>query len=416
MKELGKNVKRMLMGLLLVFVPFELISQRTSFERQRKAQIALLENGKYNEMETKNRWYSWETRTTQGYNILMIMEQEMLLLLKQEYERLLPLIKLHEEELFRSRNNRTYLIGYRFQRAPFEYAEKSYHDEFNQSMINHLKHNEQKIINEIKAAKLIEEDEYFLIYFLHLNMYYGDVCMEYFEDKMLASAHALAEKFPSSKYLPFIKKYSRYKKATANWGRDISYIVGGFSTPVNGNYGDHFSTSGNFLGIGYGMNFRNVFAKFEISFSETKVHTPLFEGYKHLWNKTFGGSATRFYLGYSFHFNDVVTLSPFVGYDNRRTSGKIELLTNTSVQKYLEHNQNSLMLGLNIDLNAINDFRCSGDRVRRVYHRFQLGVSSVNVPFGSKHLSSNMFFMQYSFGFNRQRETRFRALPSYVYD
>ncbi len=416
MKELGKNIKRMLMGLLLVFAPFEILSQRSSFERQRKAQIALLERGKYNEVKAKNEWYSWQTRTTQGYNILMITEQEMLLLLRKDYERLLHLIKVHEEELFRSRNNRTYLIGYRFQRPPFEYAEQSFHDEFNRTMINHLKHNEQKIVDEIKAADLPEEDEYFLIYFLHLNMYYGDVCMEYFEDKMLASAHALAEKYPSSKYLPFIKKYSRYKKATANWGRDISYIVAGFSTPVNGNAGDYFATSANFAGMGYGMNFRNVFAKFEISFSETKVRNNIFDDYKHLNNNAFQGFATRYYLGYSFHLNDVVTLSPFIGYDNRRTSGKIELLTDTTVQKSLEHNENSLMFGLNIDLNAINDFRCLGDRVRRVYHRFQLGVSSVNVPFGSKHLSSNMFFMQYSFGFHRQRETRFRALPSYVYD
>jgi hypothetical protein len=414
MKNLGNSLKRFFVGLLFTFIPLEALSQKYSFERQRQKQIQLIKDQKYEEVEFSNRWYSWTSKKVIEYNLLLVMEQEIMMLLKQDYEELLTAIMDHELDLFRSRNNRTYLIGFRFQSKPYEYAEKSFGDEFNQTLLSHLNFQSENIIRNIQNSNLTEEERLFLIYFMHLNIYYGDKCSGHFEKNMLEAARIFSEKFPSSKYLRLIRKYSKYYKSGANWGTDFSFILGGFSAPVSGNGGEYFQPTANFLGLGYGLNYKNAFIKYELSFSETKMKQSLFDGYKHLNNNAFKGRSSRFYVGYSFHVNELVTLSPFVGFDTRRTKGEIELIDNNSVKHGLEHHQNSLMFGLNIDLGD-NIYRCDGTRANRIYQRFQLGVSSIDVPFGSKLLSSKMFFMQYSFGFHNQRETRLRALPDYMY-
>lgn len=414
MKNIGKNLKKFFVGLFLTFVPIELLSQESSFERQRKKQIQLIEEKKYNQVELVHSLQSWETKKMIEYNLLLVMEQEIIMLLKQDYNLLLPTILENDKELFRARNNRTYLIGFRFQSNPYQYAERSFDDEFSKTLLRHLNFQSENIIRNIQESNLTEEERLFLIYYTHLNIYYSDPCSGHFEKNMLEAARIFSEKFPSSKYLRLIRKYSKYYKSPANWGRDFSIILVGFSAPVGGNAGDYFKPTANFLGIGYGLNYKNAFIKSEFSFSETKMKQNLFDGYKHLNNNAFKGRSSRFYFGYSFHVNELLTLSPFVGLDNRRTKGGVELIDDYNVKHGLEYNENSFMFGVNIDLGD-NLYRCDGSRANRIYQRFQLGVSSINAPFGSKLLSSKMFFMQYSFGFQNQRETRLRALPDYMY-
>ena len=414
MKNTIKKLKRLLMGMFLAIIPIEVFSQKSSFERQRTKQIQLIQEKKYEEIKFTHRWFSWEEKNMTEYNLLLVMEQEIVMLLRQDYNDLLPTILHNESNLFRARNNRTYLIGFRFKDKPFEYAEQAFGDSYNNTLLSHLNYQKQVVIDNIQKADLTEEERLFLIYFTHLNIYYSDPCSGHFEKNMLEAARIFSEKFPSSKYLRLIRKYSKYYKSTADWGRDFSIILGGFSAPIGGNAGEYFQPTANFLGIGYGLNYKNAFIKSEFSFSETKMKKSLFDGYKHLKNNAFKGWSTRFYVGYSFHVNELVTLSPFVGLDNRRTKGEVELIENHSVKKGLEHNQNSLMFGVNIDLGE-NAYRCDGTRTNRVYSRFQLGVSSVDAPFATKLLSSKMLFMQFSFGFHTQRETRLRALPDYMY-
>jgi hypothetical protein len=414
-KQITNELKRYILGLLIVLYPFEFISQKSIFERQRVEQIQLIFEKKYDEVQFDNSNSNLYEKSKEVYNLLLVSEQEILMLLRQDYEKLLLEIMDNEEKLFRIRNNRNYLIGRRFMIKPYEYAERAFNDDFSKALLKHLNFQSKNITRNIQHSTLKEEERLFLIYFLHLNIYYGDECSGHFEGNMLEAARVFSEKYPSSKYLAIIKKYSKYYHSISSWGRDFSITGLGISAPIGGNGPNYFHPMINYVGLSYGWNYKNVFVKYEISFAYSKIKNNIFEGYKHLENSSISGRSTRYYLGYSFYLNDKWKISPFLGLDNRRTLGLIELESNHEIKKLIYHDENSLMAGVNIDFKFEGEDVCHGDRAGGLYHRIQLGLSSINAPFGKKIISSRIFFMQYSIGIQSQRARRVKALPDYMY-
>ena len=402
---------RFLWGLLILLYGQGVGSQENSFSSERMNQVQLIFDKRYDEIQFTS---SRSNETTTPYNLLLVSEQEVVMLLKGEYDKLLLKIKEHEEKLFNRRNNRTYLIGRRFKVKPYEYAERSFSDEFNKALLNHLRFQVEEITNKINNSSLSEEDKQFLIYFMYLNIYYSDMCSSHLNQQALQKAYSFSKNYPSSKYLDFIKKYSSYEHSISDWGFDISIPSLGASVPLGGTGSEYFKPSWNYVGIGLGIHYKRMFLNYEISFLVSSVKKSIVDGYKHL-SISFSGRSTRYYIGYPFYLNDNWTIAPILGFDNRRTLGVIELEENHEVKKLIYHDENALMAGLNIEYKFAGEDICEGDRAGGLYHRFQLGVSSINAPFGTKLISSKTFIIQYSIGCKAHFSRRLRALPDYMY-
>lgn len=402
---------------LFSMIPFHLESQenRSKVGNERDKMVHYIQSGDFDKIKTSEIFYDYEMESIGRFNYLMVWEQELLDLIKGNYSVLLSNIVTHEEDYFGARNNRTHLIGLRFMQAPFVYAEESSGDEFNRAILNYLSMNRNKIINEIKSARLKESQELFLIYYLQLNIYYADTCVGRNEDLMGEHAKQFVDKFPSSVYAKIVKKYSSYKRSTSRWGTEatIGIVSTQFNMSESNNFGNYFGPIIGLIPISFGARFNDFALNYQFQLTLAGVRENPYKDWSFVGG--YEGLNGQLTLGYQFHSSlHDFTFTPFIGVNDNYLFANLETPENIVKEldmeepeiKTVNHHSRNPLIGLNIDFNKDIDYDCEGKISRRSFNRLQLGMSKMTTPIGNELVDAPMFFVNFSFGISNQREKR----------
>jgi hypothetical protein len=380
------------------------------FQDQRKTMINHIETKEFDKIYHHVYLNDSSENGVQRYNLLMIWEQELLLLVKGKFRALLNSIDFNERVYFQERNNRSYLIGWRYKSPPFEFAEQSYLDEFNTALLNYILFNSHKIKEQIQSYNLNNAEKAFLSYYLHLNIYYLDTCKGVHKDKALEEASYFMKKFKYSKYISIVEKYTGHRKEMSDWGLEWTVgLVGGYFHR-NSSLSDHANNFLIFFPMSFALNYNNLFMNIQGSY----VSFPFqYDGLKK-WDVNtgmFGGNG-QITLGYSFHIpNSKLTISPFIGSNGFYLEGYMSEKTTADVEdKHSESfpmRSRSRIIGVNFDINFNKTESCYEKRYQdRGFVRFQVGYSSFSTNIGSSLLESDMVMFNVLLGIQSQRERR----------
>ena len=380
------------------------------FDKERKNMVEKFRNKELDSIYHRAYIYNKERGKVYNYRLLMIMEKELLLFIKGEYKKLLNEIEKNERMYFEQRNNRTYIIGYRFQRPPHEFAENSFHDEFNRTLLSYLEYNSHLIIDQIKNAELRRDELNFLLYYLHLNIHYLDPCNGRNKEVLYEYTAEFMKRFKYSRYVSLVEKYTPYRTSRSNWGTGFSFgLLGGYFIG-QGTFKDHASSFLTYFPFGLSINYNNFYAKVQGSWTSFDFEYDGLNQFK-LSPPLLGANGIA-KIGYTFHVpNSSLSISPFIGTNRFVFLGhlieKEEFVKEEPLVDSFTWRSNAPIYGVNIDLNFDDTKHCnSQQRNYRAFHRFQFGVSSISVNKGSDLFESNLFFVQYVLGIQNQRQTQ----------
>ncbi len=380
------------------------------FTSERQRMLNKFHQKEYDSIYQRAHIYSALHNDVREFRLLMIMEKELLLLIQGDYKQLLHEIEKNELLYFSQRNNRTYIIGYRFRRPPHTFAEDSFLDPFNRALLTYLELNAHQIKMAIKNAGLRNDEMNFLLYYLHLNIHYLDTCNERNKEILYDYTEEFMKRFKYSKYASMVEKYTPYRTGRSSWGSEFTIgLMGGYFIGP-GTFKEHASTFLTYLPIGFGVNYNNFYANIQGSWSSFKFDYDGLEKHN-MYSPFFGGNGMAT-VGYTFHVpNSNVTISPFVG-TNRfafigMVSEKEEFAKEDATASSFTWRSRAPIYGVNIDLNFSDRRLCNTvQRESRAFHRFQLGVSSFSASKGADLFEGNIFFIQYVVGFQSQNQRR----------
>ena len=345
-------------------------------------------------------------------NVLLLMEKEMLLLFKKDYDNLLKTFMENEEKYYKKRNNRTFIFGYIYDNTPLANDEHFYKDSLNTAFYNYLTLNSHTYKYDINNSYLTDEEKQFLNFYIDLLIYYGDECLQHYEDNVLESGRKLVKIHPDSPYSKVAKKYKRYDYSISDWGWQASIPIITSEFPLNG---ETYKTMGPPVNIPYplsldlGWNYKNYLLQVEGGMAFTYERAVLTNNEK---DENYGIPMFRGAVigGYSFHLGDKYTITPFVGRRNlfmtirRPDHGHNEFKAEDAPSKYyrFKFSSRNWMYGVMFDFNLNNSYECN-NRISRDFHRITLGMSHIDVPLGNTHINSSMLLIKYAFGIQYQR-------------
>lgn len=378
------------------------------FDKERKNMVEKFRNSEFDSIYHRAYIFNKERGKVYNYRLLMIMEKELLLFIQGEYKQFLKEIEKNERMYFEQRNNRTYIIGFRFQRPPHDFAENSFLDEFNRTLLSYLEFNSHKLTEAIKNADLKNDERNFLLYYLHLNIHYLDMCNGRNKEALYDYTADFIKRFKYSRYSSLVEKYTPYRTDMSNWGIEWSMgLVGGYFLR-DGTLSDHSSNFMTAFPMGFALNYNDLFVKFQGSYASFQFE---YDGLEN-WgiNTSFFGVNGQINLGYLFHIpNTKLTVSPFIGTNGFYVEGYMSEKSEKEDKETesFSWRSRSRIIGVNFDINFHESEAClKNKRQSRAFHRFQIGYSSFSANIGKSLFESDTIFVQYMFGFQTQREKR----------
>lgn len=393
---------------LLIISNSRSFAQYTEIKNKRDEMVSLIQEERFDEISFSSKYETKWSKLTETYHNLLIMEHEVLNILKGNYHEAVELIIYNEYEYFSRRNNRTYLIGDRFIEPPFKFSEQSFGDTFNSELLKYLDQNNHRIKQEILASDMTDMNKMFLIYYIDLSIYYKDKCIGLEQERAIKSAEDIVKKHPNSKAAHIAKKYSNTHYKTSKWGREVSFIPYGKYSTLNADAKKYTDGINSFIGIGYGWNFGNIFIKGNASVASMELKKEVFNDYYvksfNSQNNNFTGGNYQLYAGYSFHIGDQFTISPYIGKTWTSLGRKLAPKIPSNDSLYVKMDMTDYMIGVTFDLNFQNKRLCNDPiRKSRGYHRLNIGLTRTDASISTHRFGSPMLFFQYSIGFHANR-------------
>lgn len=389
--------------------------------------VPLVEAEKFSEITLSEVYKTTPNGTENSYNLLLIMEFEVLEILKGNFNKAITLILNNEKDYFnknkktrygeRSRNrpNRTHLMGHRFEQPPFIFAERLFGDKLNKALLGQMEVKADKVKQEISTSKLSEIEKSFLYYYIDLSIYYRDRCIGREQERVFESAEYLIENYSDSPFASFAQKYTTTHYSTSNWGREWSYMAYGRFTLLEDDSRSYSRGLNTYTGLGYGWNYKNIFIKGAISNISMKLEKEVFNDYQIQPQNSdvnyFKGVFYQLYAGYSFHFGNRFTISPYVGKKWARLNNRLAPKDQSNDSIDVRFDISDYMAGITIDVNFFSHQLCGETKRKfRHYQRINIGVSRIDAVISSHRFSSPMLFFQYSFGFQLNRNRLVKRL------
>lgn len=419
-------MKNYILTVLIIVFSFTVVGQ----ERDINVNPFNTSSLKYHELELlrnyyvrfleKERFYQIETvanvKYSGIYNVLMIMEQEMLLLLEGKHKRLLTVIRNNELEYFLKRNERTYLIGYMYDSAPYRFAEKRYMDKFNRAMLNYVMFNEYRLKKQVSEnRKLSKSEVLFLHFYIDLLIHYNDPCNKRNEHKVLDSAKELVKRYPYNKFSMIAKKYKQFEYSFSDWSLGVNSPIG-IETPISKELNKYSSTMFRFpiVALGLEVGFKQLLFYSDFSFNIHTLNTSISQVNEEK-NRDFGFLYSNFGFAYRFKLNDRIEIQPYISRRFLASAYNIEYhddyyLNPTKYESedvspeiyHLPYRSSSLSYGVSLEFGFGKETFC--DRpFSRGYHRFQIGFSSLELFHKDRHITGSTMIFQYSIGYRLQR-------------
>lgn len=419
-------IRTLLTSFLIISVSFT-YSQYGEVRNKRNEMVSLVEAEKFSEITLSEVYKTPPNGTENSYNLLLMMEFEVLEILKGNFNKAITLILNNEKDYFsktkktrygeRSRNrpNRTHLMGHRFEQPPFIFAERSFSDKFNKALLGYLEINAVKIKEQISISNLSEAEKSFLNYYINLSVYYKDHCIGREQERVHESAERLINDHPNSQFASFAQKYTTTHYSTSNWGREWSYIAYGRFTLLDGDARSYSRGLNTYTGIGYGWNYKNIFIKGAISNVSMNLEKEVFNNYQIQSQNSdvnyFKGGFYQLYAGYSFHIGNRFTVSPYVGRKWARLNNRLAPKDQSNDSIDVRFDISDYMAGITIDVNFFSHQLCGETKRKfRHYQRINIGVSRIDAVISSHRFGSPMLFFQYSFGFQLNRNRLVKRL------
>ena len=398
--------------------PFHIEAQtntRSTFIEQREKMALNIEKGKMKKVVNSILIYDQFARESINYNLLMVWEQELMLLINGDYKKLINDIEVNERKYYHSRNNRTNLIGFRFHEPPYLYAEQQKGDKFNKAILNYLELNRKQIEIDISHSKLSEEEKSFLIFYLQLSIFYNEECQDRNQDLLGDKAKKFMNKFSDSEYARIVKKYASFKAYQSDWTLGYNATPTGIGVAHTKNEGSHLGTVTNFFHLGVSTSYKNFFIQASGGLSGMSIEdNNIYSNYDlHTDNIGFSGDLT---LGYNFHASDFShTISPFIGIMGTSLTSSIikpgYMPEEHSLSEFkvgeLKMNNRAPYIGINFDFNRNLSTFCYGENLRsRTYNRFQIGVTNKSIPMGANLSEGGYVFLRWTYGIDQETERR----------
>lgn len=410
--------KRIELHLIQLFISLYLFNFSALAQSDNSLSIYSIRNSYINHIKTEKfdsiRVEIVSIEFSRPINALMLIEEELLMLFKQDYSSLVDTIFMNETRFFSERNHRTFLIGYRFDNTKYINDELYFEDLLNKAFLSYLLHNKHVIKSKVENSHLSNEKKLFLYYYIDLMIYYSDRCSKQFERKVLDSGEELVKKYPTTTYADFARKYKRYTYSLSDWGWN-AYIPGlTTEIPLKESM---YNTIGPLFNIpfisavGLGWNYKDFLLEAEGGYSWTPERSVLTSNEKDT-SRFINAFRYSLVAGYRFNIGDHFTITPFVGRRHlamlvkRKDHSFIEANPEYESPKFIHFNFSSRAwyYGLTLEFNSKPEYLYDcGERYSRMYHRLTVGLTSFDVPMGNAHVNGNMLVVQYAIGWQQQR-------------
>lgn len=229
-------------------------------------------------------------------------------------------------------------IGYQ-KDAPRKVQRGGYTGVFRDGLLAKLKeksHGQKHILDIIiDNAKLQREHKDFLK--LHLNYCLSGYVVDTIDQELLnKQSDRFILNYPSSTYVPFVKKVIRYKEDISDfgWGWDLYFGYGTFNGGISQTFSDHFT-----FGMSINMEYKNVVLDASFSLASSVLKKDVL--YNNIvWDKdrnadVFIPSAT---IGYTFFGKRQINITPFAGVSSLYIAPSYEDMQSYSPFEEIEFN------------------------------------------------------------------------------
>ncbi len=396
---------QLLLFVLLLVLAWPVLGQRDVVLHHRENAAIAIQNQEFDEVIFARDVYVRSLNDTVRLNLLRIWEREMVTLFKGDFNQLLRQIAYNDLEFFNERQKRT-LIKWKYRRHyPYHYVEQNLRNDLMEKVIfEYLMQYHVAIREAIQNSDALDvEEQSFLQVYLQLYLYYANEdCPEHIFTDLLSMAKQHEQRFPLSLYNDFISNYILEYSFPSDFNAEVSLTPFGYYRALTGELSDDIQSQLNFVHVGIGRNYKNVFAKVSGGFSFLRLN-----GY-HDPDDELGipGLSGQFVIGYELHSlsNPNWTFSPFIGvnymlYRDRLLSLKKEGIIYEDL---------SPLIGINIEYSIDRVKRCmENSYYSRRFHRLQIGFSPM-VFNRSGH--DNGFAMQLQYSFGNQRNIKRRGI------
>jgi hypothetical protein len=392
---------QILLLVLLLVMAWAVFGQRDVVLHHRDIAAQAIQNEEFDKVIFARDVYVRSLNDTVRLNLLRIWEREMISLFKGDFKQLLQVIAYNDLEFFTAREKRT-LIKWEYRGYyPYHYVEQNLrNDLMNKVIFEYLKQHHVIIQEAIQSSDAINaEEQSFLQVYLQLYVYYAkEHCPEHIFWDLLKMAKQHEKRFPFSLYKDFITNYILEYSFPSDFSAEGSLTPIGYYSALTGELSDDIRSQLNFVHMGIGRNYKNIFVKVSAGFSFLR-----FNGY-HDPDDELGipGFSGQFVIGYELHSlsNPNWTFSPFIGINYMLYRDKLLSLKKEGVI----YEDLSPIIGINIEYSKDRVKRCmENSYYSRRFHRLQIGFSPMLF---NRSGHENGFAMQLQYSFGNQRNIK----------
>jgi len=214
-----------LFGCLLLICP--VIAQQTSIvwpsqsmKTIRAEALEHLQNGNIDSIALRT--FSFKTRQ---YHAFSSIEQEWILLIRQDYPALLTHILSMERQMHLNHYLREFNRD--SPRGAYQYSEPMRKDDFNAALRSYVERQLPALIDHVQSSRLAEEDRLYLHYYLIFTRYQFDYCDEGKQRQAYYAGNDYLRKYPKGDFYAAVRAYSGKFITPGNWGFDTRLVLGG---------------------------------------------------------------------------------------------------------------------------------------------------------------------------------------------
>lgn len=338
------------------------------------------------------------------FSIVSIEEEELLILIKGKYNKLLQKISINEQFSHKKSDLRFFKYNNDSLKRQYKYAHPYIFDSLHFEINSYITSNYKEIQKNITLSDLSKEKKDFLTLYLLYYVLYPNFCEIEIEQEMVKSSKNFNEDYPNSPYKYFILKYINIEYKTGKLGTG-GYLQTGLIIP-SGNLGNQFSPLTSIV-AGLTLNYDKVYLF--SGFGGTlggKLKQDLYA--QKTWHKDVKvhGMQGELLLGYTIIDKKRIGITPFIG------------ISGTTLYPYSKQDStyysdidglipsNTLTFGINFDLKWKQKnpscYRGSNSEILYGLTRLSIGYNNPQYNSAVTDLTGSLWYIKIGIGYQNQ--------------